>query len=406
MKVVDFMNKKILIIVIVIFSSLLITIGSVFLYQKYKVAHAVKIVNIKMHEVEVYSDVMLSDLITSMNGHLIKDKKINTDMLGSYEVVFDYINDDDIKVNYSFSINVVDKTPPMISKPNVYNVNVNVNYDGNIEKDLFCGDNYDDNPKCYIEGEYDISKIGKYNVTFVGVDSSNNESRHNFVLNVRKKPKSSTSNNNSFVNFSDLVEKYKTDKTKMGIDISHWQGNIDFQKVKEAGVEFVYIRVGRGNGIGGEYVIDKKFEKNIEGFNKVGIPVGVYFYSFANSVQDATEEAKWVLQHIKNYDVDLEIVFDWENWSSFQEFDLSFKKLTNLASSFGKVVKNKGYQAMLYSSKNYLENVWYPVDFPVWLAHYTDNTDYSGEYKVWQLCNNGRVDGIDDNLVDIDIMYE
>lgn len=404
MKVVDFMNKKILIIVIVIFSSLLITIGSVFLYQKYKVAHAVKIVNIKMHEVEVYSDVMLSDLITSMNGHLIKDKKINTDKLGSYEVVFDYINDDDIKVNYSFSINVVDKRSPMISKPNVYNVNVN--YDGNIEKDLFCGDNYDDNPKCYIEGEYDISKIGKYNVTFVGVDSSNNESRHNFVLNVRKKPKSSTSNNNSFVNFSDLVEKYKTDKTKIGIDISHWQGNIDFQKVKEAGVEFVYIRVGRGNGIGGEYVIDKKFEKNIEGFNKVGIPVGVYFYSFANSVQDATEEAKWVLQHIKNYDVDLEIVFDWENWSSFQEFDLSFKKLTNLASSFGKVVKNKGYQAMLYSSKNYLENVWYPVDFPVWLAHYTDNTDYSGEYKVWQLCNNGRVDGIDDNLVDIDIMYE
>lgn len=398
------MNKKILIIVIVIFSSLLITIGSVFLYQKYKVAHAVKIVNIKMHEVEVYSDVMLSDLITSMNGHLIKDKKINTDKLGSYEVVFDYINDDDIKVNYSFSIKVVDKTPPMISKPNVYNVNVN--YDGNIEKDLFCGDNYDDNPKCYIEGEYDISKIGKYNVTFVGIDSSNNESRHNFVLNVRKKPKSSTSNNNSFVNFSDLVEKYKTDKTKIGIDISHWQGNIDFQKVKEAGVEFVYIRVGRGNGIGGEYVIDKKFEKNIEGFNKVGIPVGVYFYSFANSVQDATEEAKWVLQHIKNYDVDLEIVFDWENWSSFQEFDLSFKKLTNLASSFGKVVKNKGYQAMLYSSKNYLENVWYPVDFPVWLAHYTDNTDYSGEYKVWQLCNNGRVDGIDDNLVDVDIMYE
>ena len=90
------MNKKILIIVIVIFSSLLITIGSVFLYQKYKVAHAVKIVNIKMHEVEVYSDVMLSDLITSMNGHLIKDKKINTDMLGSYEVAFDYINDDEL----------------------------------------------------------------------------------------------------------------------------------------------------------------------------------------------------------------------------------------------------------------------------------------------------------------------
>lgn len=398
------MNKKILIIGMVVFSSLLIIIGSVFLYQKYKVDHAVKIVNIKIHEVEVYSDVMLSDLITSMNGHLIKDKKINTDKLGSYEVVFDYINDDNIKVNYSFSINVVDKTPPMISKPNVYNVNVN--YDGNIEKDLFCGDNYDDNPKCYIEGEYDISKIGKYNVTFVGVDSSNNESRHNFVLNVREKPKSSTSNNNSFVKFSDLVEKYKTDKIKMGIDISHWQGNIDFQKVKEAGVEFVYIRVGRGNGIGGEYVIDKKFEENIEGFNKVGIPVGVYFYSFANSVQDATEEAKWVLQQIKNYDVDLEIVFDWENWSSFQEFDLSFKKLTNLASSFGKVVKNKGYQAMLYSSKNYLENVWYPVDFPVWLAHYTDNTDYSGKYKVWQLCNNGRVDGINDNLVDIDIMYE
>ena len=95
------------------------------------------------------------------------------------------------------------------------------------------------------------------------------------------------------IDFSkDNLEQYKNKNTEIGIDVSHWQGNINFKEVKKAGVEFVYIRVGRGDGIGKDYVLDDKFIKNIKGFNKVGIPVGIYFYSYANSKKDAIKEAK------------------------------------------------------------------------------------------------------------------
>lgn len=397
------MNKKILLGIVIVVLLFLFSWGGYFFYREYQVKHALRIVSINTDEVGVYSDVKLSDLIDSINGRLIDDRKIDTSTLGEKTITFEYINDDNIKVDYSFLINVVDKTPPIISQPSVYNVNVY--YDGDIEKELFCGDNYDDNPKCIIEGYYDLNTIGRYNVTFIGEDSSNNRVTHDFVLNVREKPKGGSSGNSVTTDFAGIIRDYKTDDTKIGIDISHWQGNIDFDRVKEAGVEFAYIRVGRGDGIGGEYVLDKKFQQYIEGFNEVEIPVGVYFFSYANSKEDAIKEAKWVLKQIKKYQVDLEIVFDWENWSRFQEFDLSFRKLTDVAEAFVETVESKGYKGMLYSSKNYLENIWYPVNFPVWLAHYTKETNYEGSYKVWQICNNGRVAGIDDNLVDIDIMY-
>lgn len=401
------MNKKLLIkIAMAVILVIIVSVGGYFFYKDYQVRHAVKIVELKSDKVEVYSEVKLSDLISKINGRLISDKKIDTSKLGKKDISFKYINDDNIKVDYTISIEVSDMTPPLIYQNGVYTVNAG--YDGDIAKDLFCGDNYDDNPTCSIEGEYDLNTIGKYDLTFVGVDKSGNKASHDFTLNVRKKPSGGGGSSASIsgVEFSDIVKEYKNENTKIGLDISHWQGDIDFDRVKESGVEFVYIRVGRGDGIGGDYVLDKKFEQNIKGFNRVGIPVGVYFYSYANSKEDASKEAKWVLKQIKDYKVDLEIGFDWENWSSFQEFDLSFKKLTEVAEAFSKTVKAKGYTGMLYSSKSYLESVWYPVNFPVWLAHYTKKTSYTGRYKVWQICNDGRVDGIDDNLVDINIMYK
>lgn len=232
-------------------------------------------------------------------------------------------------------------------------------------------------------------------------------STHKFTLSVKEKSKNKNESNNiKPILYEDIIKKYKNNKTKIGIDISHWQGNIDFLQLKKEGVEFAYIRVGRGDGIGNDYVIDSKFKQNIEGFNKVGIPIGVYFYSYANSKKDAKKEAEWVLKQIKNYQVDLEIVFDWENWNLYQDFNLSFYNLTEVSNTFVKVIEKAGYKGMLYSSKNYLETVWYPVKYPIWLAHYTDKTNYQGKYKLWQLCNNGKIKGIEENLVDINIMYE
>ena len=401
------MNKKI----IITFSSILVllmALGVIHCYKEYRVEHAEKIVKLRTDEVEVFEQVKLKDLIQNINGKILKNKKIDTTKIGIQEITFEYITDKKIRVPYTIHIKVVDKIPPIIYQPSAYSVTVNTVEKEDLEKSFFCGDNYDDNPKCTLEGDFNLQEIGTYEVTFQGEDSSGNISKYTFPLRVKEKSSSkgnSTEEIPSTTDFKEIIKEYKNDNTKIGIDVSHWQGDIDFKKVKESGVEFAYIRVGRGDGIGKGYVEDKKFIQNIKGFNKVNIPVGVYFYSYANSIEDAKKEAKWILSKIKKYKVDLEIVFDWENWSHFQEYDVSFYKLTEMAQSFNKIVEEKGYKGMTYSSKHYLENIWFPMDNNIWLAHYTKQTNYEGKYKVWQICDDGKVEGIEDNLVDIDIMY-
>ena len=103
--------------------------------------------------------------------------------------------------------------------------------------------------------------------------------------------------------------------------------------------------------------------------------------------------------------VDLEVVLDWENWNNYPEYNLSFYNLTEVAKAFSETITKKGYTSMIYGSKSYLEDVWFPMDENIWLAHYTDQTNYQGKYKVWQVCENGKVNGINDNYVDIDIRY-
>ena len=394
-------NKKRLLITIGVFFIAIISTLSV--VKEYRQKTAVKIVSLKTKTIEVYEDVKVSDLISFINGELVTNPIIDATTLGKHEVNFVYKNYDNIKINYSFEINVVDKTKPIVIGRTI---NVDKGSNEDVSQMIFCGDNYDRNPKCYIKGEYDLKKTGTYNVKFIGEDSSNNKSTADVTIVVKEKSKGSESGgiNTNSTNFDDIIEKYKNKDTKIGIDISHWQGDINYKKVKKAGVEFVYIRVGRGNGVGAEYVLDDKFIEYIKGFNKVKVPVGVYFYSNANSKDDAEAEAKWVMKQIKKYNVDLEIVFDWENWNYFQEYNLNFHDLTEMYKAFEKVIEKNNHKALLYGSKYYLEEIFQDIDFPVWLAHYTDNTDYSGDYKVWQICSNGKVDGIDDNLVDINIM--
>lgn len=401
-------KKKIIKIISTIIGIILILVILLSIYKNYRIKHAKKIVKLKTTELEVYSNVKLSDIIEKINGKLIDNPNINTKKLGKEKITFKYINNDNIKVEYTINLNIKDTTPPIISLINYYIVTRGEK--GNIEKELFCGDNYDPNPKCYLKGDYDLNKVGTYSVEFIGKDSSNNTSTHKMNIIVKEKNKSSKSqdsqeNNVEYTNFNDVIKKYKTKKTEIGIDVSHWQGDIDFNKVKSSKVEFAYIRVGRGNGIGKDYILDDKFKTNIRGFNKVGIPVGVYFYSSANSLNDARREAKWILKQIKKYDVSLEVVFDWENWDDFQKYNLSFYNLTEVANEFSKTIEKSGYKSMVYSSKNYLESMWYDINSDVFLAHYTDKTDYKGKYKVWQICNNGKVKGIKSS-VDIDIRYK
>lgn len=397
-------NKKLILIICIVVGIILLSVGGFLLYKYIEIKNAVVKVVLKDNLEADFADTLrVSSFIESINGKIVDDYYLNTDSLGKKKIDFEYINDDGIKIKYNYEINVVDREAPLIWLGKSYNV-TRGSEDNLIDK-IMCGDNYDNNPECVIEGDYNLDNVGSYNLVFKATDSSGNVSKKKFILNVNEASSKKESNGvKSVTEFSDVIKDYKNDNTQIGIDVSKWQGDIDFSKLKSAGVEFVIIRIGSSTGINGENFIDSKFIQNIKNANSVGIPVGVYFYSYANSVDRAISDAKWIIENIKDYKVELPIAFDWENWGSFNTYELSFFGLTNMAKRFMDTVKASGYDAMLYSSKTYLENIWMSVDYPVWLAHYTKNTNYAGDYSYWQICSNGMVDGINGD-VDIDIRY-
>ena len=175
--------KKYLKMILISIIVLLIAILGYFIYQDYRIKHAkIKVELIDDLDIEVYSDIKLKDLIKSINGKLINNKKIKTDKLGKQEIKFKYINEEKLKVSYSFKIKIVDKTKPYITGPS--SVTFYKNSSKNIEDKFFCGDNYDNKPNCEVIGQYNINEVGSYNLEFKGQDSSDNISTQKFVLNV------------------------------------------------------------------------------------------------------------------------------------------------------------------------------------------------------------------------------
>ena len=390
------MRKKIIIIVLLV----VLIISGFFIYNYLRIKYAKIEVTLKDNlEVPFLEHVKVSDFIENINGKIIDDYEIDTTKLGNKEISFKFINDDNIKVSYTYNIKVVDITKPTIWLGSNYNVAVNSDID--LTKKILCGDDYDNSPKCYIEGEYNLGEVGTYPLVFKAVDSSGNTEEVSFNLNVYEPKQTTTNKEKVYTYFNDVVTNYKNSNNKIGIDISSHQGDIDFSKLKEAGVEFVMIRVGYGYD--NQNYLDKKFEEYIKAANENDIDVGVYYYSYASSSSEAKKQAKWVLKQIKKYKVTLPVVFDWEEWSNFNEYNLSFFGLTSLADDFLSIIKSNGYDGMLYGSKNYLENIWMNPKHDIWLAQYAKEVSYQGEYKMWQLCENGYVDGIDD-YVDIDIL--
>jgi len=399
------MKKGLLILLVAI-----IIITGIYGYNKYmeyleeeRIRNAIiKIDFIDPLEIEFNKEIKLSDLIESINGDLIDDFKIDTSVVETKEISFQYINEEEIKVPYKFNLKIVDKTPPTIWLNDTYTVNVGTSK--KLEQMILCGDNYDDNPNCTIKGDYDLSKIGNYQLIYSASDFSGNTIEKKFVLRVVKS--TNKSYNTVAIPFKSLYNEYKSNDNLIGIDVSKWQGDIDFNKVKEAGVEFVFIKIGGQNGIDGDYYLDPKFERNIDGFKNVDIPIGLYFYSYANNIEKAKKDALWVIEQLKDRKIDLPIAFDWENWSTYNNFHISFNTLTKMAGEFIHVLEEHGYDGMLYSSKNYLENIWLPNDYLTWLAHYTNKTDYKNNFKCWQRTSSAKISGITVNTVDFDICYK
>lgn len=389
--------KKIVIILLTIF----FIAGGIYIYNYLRVKYAKIEVTLKKDlTIPFLEERKVSSFITSINGKIVDDFIIDSKKIGSKKVTFSFINDDNIKVNYTFKVKIIDVTEPTIWLGDNYNVTLGS--DIKLEERILCGDDYDSNPKCYIEGEYNLNQVGTYPLVFKAVDSSGNKEEKAFNLNVYETIDNQNNKEVTGIAFSDIINIHKNAKTKIGIDISSYQGDVDFEKLKEAGVEFVIIRIGYGYH--NKNFIDKRFKEYIEAANKNKIDVGIYYYSYANSKKEARNQAEWIVKQLKKYKVSLPIAYDWEEWKNFNEYHLSFYGLTNLAEEFLSVIEKNGYKGMLYSSKNQLEKIWFKTSYPIWLAQYADSVTYQGDYKFWQLCDTGIVPGIN-GFVDIDIMY-
>ena len=214
------------------------------------------------------------------------------------------------------------------------------------------------------------------------------------------------------------ADKFDGYTIKKGIDVSQWNGDIDWGKVKAAGIDFAIIRVAyRGYGSSGSLNMDPYAIENIKGAKAAGIDVGVYIFSQAINTKEAVEEADYILDKINSYKsyITLPVVLDFEYASDangltgrLYKANLSKQAATNICLKFCERVESKGYDAMVYANADMLTNDLNASSisekYDVWLAHYTNKTNYSGDYNFWQYTSTGKVSGISGN-VDMNFWY-
>ncbi len=202
------------------------------------------------------------------------------------------------------------------------------------------------------------------------------------------------------------TKKTTTTTTKArynGIDVARFQGDIDWTKVKKAGIDFVMIRAGYGRCAD---QVDANFKVNIAGAQKAGIDCGVYWYSYALTTADALKEAKTCYNTIKGYKLSYPVAFDIEESS---QMSLSTTLVSNITKVFCDYLEDQKYYVSVYSFASMLKdkmNSSVLTSYDIWVAHINvSKPNYSGNYGIWQYSHTGRVSGID-TVVDLDYSYK
>lgn len=205
----------------------------------------------------------------------------------------------------------------------------------------------------------------------------------------------------------------------VGIDVSKYQGKINWTEVAASGIEFAMIRVGYRTTISGEICEDAYAAYNITNALSNNINVGIYFFSSAVSVEEAREEAVWVTNFISKYNITYPVAYNCEGFreSSSRQYGLTSEQRSSFAAEFLNIVSSKGYTPMFYASKNELDNnnEWNTSNLSgmgkIWVAWYpdapyptTEHAAYSGTHHMWQYTSNGIVGGIS-KPVDINVSY-
>ncbi len=347
------------------------------------------------------------DYVTSSVGKVTaSDKYLDTDTVGNRKLNFTVSKslfggllnpEKEFTLNYS----VIDTIPPLqlwngsgtvLERGTEFDINDVIGY----------GDNADPNPTVKVKGKVNMKKNGRYPLHVTVTDASGNKTEWDMYVDVADNV---PAYNDNFprTSFSDFMKKHKGKGRSFGIDVSTWQGDVDFKSVKSAGCDFVIIRVGYSAD--GKVNIDSKFEQNYKKAKEAGLRRGLYLYSYDNTEEKAQASADWIIKKLAGDRPELPIAFDWEDFGRFQAYDMNFATLNRMYDVFENELSKAGYESMLYGSKNFLEKVWEDTDQrPVWLAHYTEKTDYKGPYNIWQASCTGRINGIDGD-VDMDIKF-
>ena len=193
----------------------------------------------------------------------------------------------------------------------------------------------------------------------------------------------------------------------MGIDISKHNGTVDWNAVKNAGVEFVILRCGYRGSASGVLVEDEKFRTNIKGAMAAGLKVGIYFFSQAVNEMEAVEEASLTLSLIKGHKISYPVYIDVEAANGRAD-GLSAAERTKVVKAFCETVRDSGYTAGVYSNKNWFAEKMDTGAFGnyrIWLAQYTESPTYTGRYEMWQYSSRGTIPGIKGD-VDLNICYQ
>lgn len=194
-------------------------------------------------------------------------------------------------------------------------------------------------------------------------------------------------------------------RTARGIDVSKFQGTIDWNAVKADGITFAIIRCGyRGYGTGA-LVEDSTYRRNIQGAINAGLKVGVYFYSQAINEAEAVEEASMVLSLVSGYSLPLGVYYDTEYVAGGRANSLSASQRTACAVAFCETIRNAGYKAGVYSYASWFYNNLNFANiskYNIWIAQYRDTLSFNYKYNIWQYTGSGRVNGIS-TAVDMNI---
>ncbi len=199
-------------------------------------------------------------------------------------------------------------------------------------------------------------------------------------------------------------------ETEFGIDVSEFQGDINWKKVKEAGVKFAFIRLGyRGYAGSGKLVLDSKFAQNVNQASKNEIKIGIYFFSQAITVAEAKEEANYVLNNIKGKDITYPVCFDLEKikFDTARTDNLTSEQITKMFLAFCEEIEKAGYTPLVYgNAKTFTTRMQLEElnNYKKWYADYQSTPLYPYDFTFWQYSEKGMVNGINGN-VDLNLQF-